>query len=265
MEEIKQKIEMSEELQKQAQQYYEIRSQYVDVTQQLKELNERMIQRIEEAQQEVEQCRELLNKLEKEQVWERPLVADSMSEEEVQEIQHGIHPVGKQYLTKPPYHSVGKLFFFYPGRKEMDIATAFYIGNSKIMTAAHAFDDEKIDDGIFVPAMINEYDIYGYNFGYYPVNGSPHVHSEYKTKELKPKYDICTFEVGTGKMMLNKMARGILKPNWFLSITETKLFRDLFMKIFTDIKIDDIGLSPIRCIPVSYPPQNDTTWIARGK
>ena len=49
--------------------------------------------------------------------------------------------VVSNYVRKQPYHSVGKLFWCKPEtRNEIVWVTAFYIGNNKIMTAAHAFD-----------------------------------------------------------------------------------------------------------------------------
>ena len=46
-------------------------------------------------------------------------------------------------------------------------ATAFYIGNSKTISAAHAFDSTIDRVGVFISAMINEIDFLGNHFDRY--------------------------------------------------------------------------------------------------
>lgn len=88
--------------------------------------------------------------------------------------------VESSMLARHPYHSVGKLFWFYPWddtrslsrpRQIMTWVTAFYIGDDQIMTCAHAFDQEDVQnkEAVFVPAMIDAGDTQGEHFGHYRV------------------------------------------------------------------------------------------------
>ena len=97
-------------------------------------------------------------------------------------------------------------------------STAFYVGNKKIITAAHAFDTDSREclsnDGvpltgerivIFVPGMFLKYDYKGNRFGYYYIKKS-------SIKKLKGylggknyscndiQYDICSAEISRGRI-----------------------------------------------------------------
>ena len=121
-----------------------------------------------------------------------------------------IKNVDDKDLTEYPYQSVGRLFWWKKSHMDDLVwVTAFYIGNNKIMTAAHALDDEDLQSkfGIFVPAMVNEEDYKGENYGSFIVDPSTCVqHPDYKpykscydnNEPITPQYDICTMEVGEG-------------------------------------------------------------------
>ena len=88
-------------------------------------------------------------------------------------------------ITKFPYHSVGKLFWLtQDGMNITYYSTAFYIGDVKIVTAAHAFDLVEVEykgklipkpskAAMFVPAMTAKDDINGKHYGRYPIVGDP--------------------------------------------------------------------------------------------
>ena len=83
-------------------------------------------------------------------------------------------PVDERLLRFYPYHSVGKIYWppkKYTFSSDVLYASAFYIHGNRVMTAAHNFDDSdfKPEDGFFIPAMKNKYDIYGKNYGRYPI------------------------------------------------------------------------------------------------
>lgn len=111
---------------------------------------------------------------------------------------------GKDFdVTTFPYHSIGRLFVYglntsidsngqkivEPAKKE---STAFYIGNSELLTVAHVFSLQsggvsfrETHGGFFVPAMINKRDGVGQNYGlylFYP--GDYECHPSYD-----PNYD----------------------------------------------------------------------------
>ncbi len=81
----------------------------------------------------------------------------------------GVVEVDDAELTMFPACCVGKLFWLDQDLNIVRYCSAFHIGGKKIMTVAHVFYDSHrtFKGGIFVPAMINKYDIYGKNFGYY--------------------------------------------------------------------------------------------------
>ncbi len=111
-------------------------------------------------------------------------------------------PIGKEDQKQYPYQSVGKLFWCRPGTDEEESwATAFYIGDNKIMTAAHAVDKMESNAGVFIPAMIDRGDKTGKNYGAFRVRPeSCRKHPKYHTDEYtNPEYDICIAEVGKGK------------------------------------------------------------------
>ncbi len=122
-----------------------------------------------------------------------------------------------------PFRCVGKLFWFNPlgthpsDPRDMTIrdaiywATAFYVGNNKILTAAHAFDLKKRKcirypqyperEAIFVPAMSTKYDYLGKNFGSYLVsNLKKIVGYMMDTPNINNRqYDICSVDIHSGK------------------------------------------------------------------
>ena len=129
--------------------------------------------------------------------------------------------VGLEDLKKFPQQSVGKLFWFKPGKREpMSFVTAFYVGNGKIITVAHTFDkkecnvetglfnseEEESLTAVFVPAMINKEDIYGGNYGHYKIVGEPRKHPYYTPTKSEngqrvlttSQYDICCVHIGKG-------------------------------------------------------------------
>ena len=131
-------------------------------------------------------------------------------------------------LTTFPFQSVGKIFWFQPGYKyAMYYATAFYIDDEKIMTAAHTFDrdDTPPHEAVFIPAMINKYDISGSLYGHYAVIAEElRIHTNYKKftadmarpddsippdESVIPYYDICTIKIGRGRKRENNIERSI--------------------------------------------------------
>ena len=104
-----------------------------------------------------------------------------------------------------PYHSVGELFWFQPKRKFYEdaqriySATAFYIGNSKIISAAHNFDDTIDRAGIFLPAMQDRGDFRGKLFGRYVIEVDP------QSRHTCLAYDICTYHVRIGRQGLSQL------------------------------------------------------------
>ena len=106
----------------------------------------------------------------------------------------------------------------------MYYATAFYIGNDKIMTTAHTFDQDEDDptpphSAVFVPAMKDKYDVYGTLYGYYAIVDEPRIHRKY---EIRPDptlvdsfYDICTVELCNGRKKVNGIVKSIsIVPKW---------------------------------------------------
>ena len=79
-----------------------------------------------------------------------------------------IRCVTDKELTKQPYCSVGEIGGL-TRSNEWYSATGFYIGNGKIVTAAHFFDQVIPLTVKFVPAKRNRHDIYGDLYGHYQV------------------------------------------------------------------------------------------------
>ncbi len=110
----------------------------------------------------------------------------------------GLKIVEHDSLQLYPYKCVGRLFWFRPPESNADMysTTAFYIGNNKIITVAHAFDlplteskkrnnkppfpAKSLKEAIFVPAMKDRGDIYGKFYGYY------HIKELYVPKNYVP-------------------------------------------------------------------------------
>lgn len=124
-------------------------------------------------------------------------------------------PVSPQNLTEYPYRSVGKLFWFKPNERGIfEYATAFYSDDNTVMSVAHIFDNNlPPQEAIFIPAMINKYDIYGKNYGYYRIDTTSATfvrkHPDYikqsKGKKLTtPEFDLCIFKIASGKVLTSK-------------------------------------------------------------
>ena len=149
-------------------------------------------------------------------------------------------------LRDHPYQCVGKLLWgdeYIGGLKEW--ATAFYIGNNKIMTAAHAFDNARPNFvGLFVPAMTGDKDIGGENYGCYVIHPNDcQYHPLYRQGQTRNlEYDICTAEVGVGTRQL-------------------KVNGDINGKLTEDIMIDESGLTPIE---ICYETPDFTTCTILG-
>ena len=122
-----------------------------------------------------------------------------------------IQLVSSRELTQYPQNSVGKLFWFdssLPHHERVEPvhwSTAFYVGDSKIMTVSHVVygkGKEKskvvwnINAAVFVPAMIDKFDIYGKNYGHYAV-GVRQEHPKYKPDLWQ--YDISTLKLLSGR------------------------------------------------------------------
>ena len=145
----------------------------------------------------------------------------------------------EEELANYPQKSVGRLFWLKvdstTGNPIISVpvswSTAFYIGNETIVTACHVFYyikknsegiqtllKKNINAAIFVPAMINKYDIYGKNYGHYAIE-IPHEHPLFKKGDETPEYDVATVKLKSGKRM---------KPNIYLRLPCTPDgFRDL--------------------------------------
>jgi hypothetical protein len=233
-----------------------------------KELEEQRHQMLKEVEQYISRSKEVQQKLEEQmklKTKKSRIVADSAEDpaERDLDLDSELVPPAESMLGYP-HRSVGKLFRFRPGTSEISsYVTAFYIGKKRIMTAAHAFDNDHA--GMFVPAMLNNHDIYGYNYGYYPVTGVPCVHPKYlreRTPVWTPEYDICTVEIGMGKRM-KKIPRSIFRPNnWFVADIADLFVSGFRASMLTGINIDEVGLRKILCEPIPSTP--DATWIALG-
>ena len=109
-------------------------------------------------------------------------------------------------LTKYPYQSVGKIFWLLPKTRHiMYHTTAFYIGSGQIMTAAHTFDKDKLEDNtcipkaaIFVPAMSDKEDIHGVNYGHYEIV-EIYIHKNHNHINCQPEFDICIVRIANGR------------------------------------------------------------------
>ncbi len=89
-------------------------------------------------------------------------------------------------------------------------ATAFYVGNKKILTAAHAFDLKKRKlirypqyperEAIFVPAMSNNHDYLGEKFGSYLIRNLTKIEGYMMdTPNINNRqYDICSADIHSG-------------------------------------------------------------------
>ena len=108
------------------------------------------------------------------------------------------------------FGSVGKLFWVRNGTEIIYYTTAFYVGNNKIITAAHAFDFPKNDvifskleqglrcysrGGIFIPAMRDKEDIRTRQCrGYYNIENVRRL-EQYQPVLQRRDYDICSAEL----------------------------------------------------------------------
>lgn len=119
--------------------------------------------------------------------------------------------VSDEKLLVSPYCSVGKLLIHFGPEDEYTLInmSAYYIGKDQIITAAHGFEEIKIDVfnfGVFIPAMKNKKDIHGENFGFYSIK-EWNLHPRYlpctrifdndnmlKTMRT-PQYDICRIKI----------------------------------------------------------------------
>ena len=115
------------------------------------------------------------------------------------------------------FEGVGKLFWVRNGTEVVYYTTAFYVGNNKIITVAHAFDFPKNGDvifskleqglrcfsrgGIFIPGMRDKEDFRIKNDGHYGIDNVIRL-EPYQPRQqpgeilLQPKdYDICSAEL----------------------------------------------------------------------
>ncbi len=132
----------------------------------------------------------------------------------------GLTIVERDSLQRYPYKCVGRLFWFKPSESNNIVhsTTAFYIGDNKIITVAHAFDlpmkelkkggnnkppfpGRSLKEAIFVPAMRDRHDIYGQFYGYYHIS-KLYVPKNYEPREFERSYcinwDIAIAEITPG-------------------------------------------------------------------
>ena len=115
--------------------------------------------------------------------------------------------VPDEYLKLPPYNSIGKIFWT-SDDPEANVywATAFYIGDNTVVSAAHNFsnpdeDAEKIISErppTFVPAMIDKDDVMGRNYGYFFLDDVVYLHSRYQRENFSSEYDISIAKIIAG-------------------------------------------------------------------
>ncbi len=87
--------------------------------------------------------------------------------------------IGKLYFNNPDFDLIRDP----PELKYTRYVTAFFVSEDTIMTVAHAFDKSKShpwQNAVFVPGMINKYDFYGKNFGYYTIE-KPDKHNSFRS------------------------------------------------------------------------------------
>ncbi len=161
-------------------------------------------------------------------------------------------------LTMFPACCVGKLFWLDEDLNIVHFCSAFYIGGKKIMTVAHVFYDSfgcPIDGGIFVPAMINKYDIYGRHFGYFEVTShktcTGYRHYKPVEEDWTPWFDMATAQFKAVKQLKdcskypsNEEGLGKLKSLRKNSPTE---YYEQFMTTKIDPKLTE------NCIVCEYP------------
>ena len=95
------------------------------------------------------------------------------------DIQLVADPNHNEELKNYPQHSVGKLFWLDTNKIDnIHWSTAFYVGNSKVVTVAHIIHRKwlkwlktkwNVNAAVFIPAMIDKFDIYGKYYGHYAV------------------------------------------------------------------------------------------------
>ncbi len=175
-------------------------------------------------------------------------------------------------LRESPACSVGKLFWC---RKKdqfkiVNWSTAFYVGKEKIMTVAHVFHDIKddkctIEDVVFVPAMINQFDLYGKNFGFYRI-AFPVILDAYRNKsDINDKkrlhvYDFVCVKLTEAKQLKDNSetpTEDSLKQLKKLKKRSRKQYEDLFI----ESTIEELGL---RSIPLRFPKTEDSCFTVYG-
>ena len=105
------------------------------------------------------------------------------------------HPESEE--VSPAYRSIGKLVID-DGTSLGRAATAFYVGNSTVLTVAHAFHDEKFSATneckvAFIPGIRGEEEIYG-KF----LVQEYKIHPNYSPTSRCAEYDICKAVIGIG-------------------------------------------------------------------
>ncbi len=125
-----------------------------------------------------------------------------------------LHVLPDSVLSRYPYCCVGKLFWFRPPSGPQDVrpdliyyCTAFYVGNNKILTVAHAFDlgGKRADlrypqyperEAIFVPAMRTKDDYLGEKFGSYLISNVEPKDCNFEIFNINDiPYNICSADV----------------------------------------------------------------------
>ena len=119
---------------------------------------------------------------------------------ESEDVEGTIELVPENDLREYPYQCVGKMFGLDQNKSAIRslYTSAFYIGNSRVMTSAHAFDKvENLNALVFVPAMKDWDDIHGENYGRYNVIRYT-VHSADDNDQTKAQ-DIAIAIIGRGQ------------------------------------------------------------------
>ena len=138
---------------------------------------------------------------------------------------HGTQ-VPDHYLTSTPYNSIGKIFWV--SSESTYSATAFYIGNNTVVSAAHNVwnPTEEVQRIVskkpptFVPAMIDSGDTVGRNYGYFILDDVVYIHEKYRGENIEAFarskcYDICIAKIIAG--------RGVQFPSDYLHLSNRAL------------------------------------------
>ena len=130
------------------------------------------------------------------------------SNEELEGVSTDIEEISETDLKNFPYNSIGRIFWVNPNEDDECVrsGTGFYIGDGTVISVAHNFkhQEESVNQTIagrtpvFVPAMVDENDIDGKNYGRYILDDVciDHMYlNHYLDKPFPSQYDICIAKV----------------------------------------------------------------------